>query len=282
LSGREGIELSIIIATLNPGPLLGRTLLSIEEQRGVEWSTVEVLVADGGSSDGSFEMARTSPIVSRAARDRDDGIYDGMNKGAEMAKGVWLQYLNAGDTYTGATALSTVLFNLRTAGNSLWVVGAARNMRGGKYSPIAIRNLPHVWWRHAVGIQSHCHQACFFRREVFSALGGHSQQYGTAGDFDFILRIGVAAGPPAEFPEVVVDYLGGGVSEQSSWKTARLLHAVRSDRLALGFIGNRADFLIGLLVAVLNFSRKFAGGARASLGIESSAVKSAREVRTDA
>ena len=58
----------------------------------------ELLVIDGGSTDGTLELLKSYFHPSyRVYSERDHGIYDVMNKGASLAKGKWITYINSGD-----------------------------------------------------------------------------------------------------------------------------------------------------------------------------------------
>lgn len=59
---------------------------------------VELVVVDGGSSDGTLELLKcyeNNNVV--VFSEKDNGIYDAMNKGAKLAQGEWFIYINAGD-----------------------------------------------------------------------------------------------------------------------------------------------------------------------------------------
>lgn len=245
---------TIVIATYNADAYLPRTLRSIEAQSAEALAEVEVLVVDGGSHDRTLQLARDSAIVDRIVSESDRGIYDAMNKGGALAEGEWLHFLNAGDAFASPDSLIAVLDGVRRAraARSPWFVSGARNL-GGAVGARATRipNLPHNWWRHAIGVQPHCHQACWFSRDVFSASGGYSLSYGTAGDFDIVLRFGLL-GQPAEDRRILIDYLGGGVSETTRSRAPELLHRVRTERMQLHGAAAFFDFVMARAVHAVN------------------------------
>lgn len=96
---------SIITVTFNAASTLGPTLESVASQD--YDGSVEHLVIDGGSSDGTPELARAKGregIV--VVSEPDQGLYDAMNKGLDRAKGEYVIFLNAGDTFHGSDVLS--------------------------------------------------------------------------------------------------------------------------------------------------------------------------------
>ena len=72
---------SIVVVSLNPGEKLVPTLKSVLDQ---DYGNFEIIIKDGGSTDGSVEKLEELPADSRIRffREPDKGIYDGMNPGA--------------------------------------------------------------------------------------------------------------------------------------------------------------------------------------------------------
>ncbi len=90
--------ISVVTVTRNALPLLRRTVASVSEQT---CQDMEYIIVDGASTDGSTDFIAGERCVSRWVSERDGGIYDAMNKGARMASGRWIIFMNAGDTFAG-------------------------------------------------------------------------------------------------------------------------------------------------------------------------------------
>lgn len=251
----EAPLLSIIVATYNAAAYIDPTIRSLLEQS-IDPQLVEIVVVDGASSDDTIERVKDSglSVVLRSAP--DDGIYDAMNTGVEMARGRWVQFLNAGDTFAGPNSLRTVLEALDDldAEDTPWAIGGAVNLQGGRGPAVPIKNMPFDRKRHLFGLQPHCHQACWFSREDFLRIGGHDLSIGLVADFDLITRFAQIA-PPREIKPVVVDYLGGGVSEIPAAQIAMSLHRARVQRSGLGQVGRIADLVVTRCLGVFNASR---------------------------
>ncbi len=99
-------RVTVITVTYNAGPLLTRTLDNLRRQ---QYPSMEVIVVDGQSTDGTVDLIRqASDIVRQWVSEPDGGIYDAMNKGVRMATGEWIVFMNAGDTFATDDVLSRV------------------------------------------------------------------------------------------------------------------------------------------------------------------------------
>lgn len=105
------MTLSIITVVYNDSKNLQLTINSIRNQT---FRDFEYIIVDGGSTDNTREIIdENGDIVSRFLSEPDNGIYDAMNKGLKLAKGTWVNFLNAGDQYVDSDTLSIVPFSNR-------------------------------------------------------------------------------------------------------------------------------------------------------------------------
>lgn len=104
--------LSIITVNLNNNIGLIRTLNSVNEQ---EFSSYEHIIIDAASTDGSRETImkyeKENPHLTFWVSEPDKGIYDGMNKGINHAKGEYIYFLNSGDYLSNNKVLSSITFD---------------------------------------------------------------------------------------------------------------------------------------------------------------------------
>jgi glycosyltransferase involved in cell wall biosynthesis len=88
--------LSIVIPSFNQLDGLRRSLDFLSNSDLREW--FEVIITDGGSTDGSKnEILHRTEFIDHIIIEPDTGIYDAMNKGLELASGVWTWFLGTGD-----------------------------------------------------------------------------------------------------------------------------------------------------------------------------------------
>jgi glycosyltransferase involved in cell wall biosynthesis len=95
---------SIVTVVFNGARHIGRTLESVLAQR---YPRIEVVVIDGGSSDGTVDVVRRyADRIHVFVSEPDRGIYDAMNKAIRRASGEYLVFMNCGDTFVGSDAVS--------------------------------------------------------------------------------------------------------------------------------------------------------------------------------
>lgn len=102
---------SIITVTKNCGPTIARTLESI---RSVKSSDIQYVLIDGESTDGTLDIIRShGDLVDILISEKDSGVYNAMNKGAALATGQYVLFLN-GDDYLLADGFNSALGILRS------------------------------------------------------------------------------------------------------------------------------------------------------------------------
>lgn len=102
-------KVSVITVCYNAEVDLRRTIDSVLRQT---YTNFEYIVVDGGSVDDSLELLQEleAQFISKGIpftfiSEKDRGTYDAMNKGADMATGEWINYMNAGDCFYSDTTL---------------------------------------------------------------------------------------------------------------------------------------------------------------------------------
>jgi rSAM/selenodomain-associated transferase 2/rSAM/selenodomain-associated transferase 1 len=150
--------LSIVIPTLNEAALIGRTI------RAALQPGVEIIVADGGSTDGTREIATSSgALVIEAPPGRGSQL----NAGAARARGSVLLFLHA-DTHLPPDYLDVVY---RAMADPRVALGAFR-LRIDRPGILMRLTETGVGLRCALFRMTYGDQALFLRAELFRRLGG--------------------------------------------------------------------------------------------------------------
>lgn len=92
-------KISIVTITRNNANGLCKTIKSVELQKRMG-ATIEFIVIDGASTDHTPQVLKSyDNIIDIGISEKDDGIYDAMNKGLAIASGDSIFFLNAGDRF---------------------------------------------------------------------------------------------------------------------------------------------------------------------------------------
>jgi rSAM/selenodomain-associated transferase 2 len=167
------VELSVIIPVLNEDESILPPLFSVRNQRG----NVEIIVVDGGSSDGTVEIARPHARVIIAGQGR--GVQ--MNSGASRSSGDVLLFLH-GDSCLHSEALST----LKNTMDDPRIAGGTFTLRFD--SPKLLLRVIAFFTRFKFRYFHYGDQGIFVRRRVFEQLGGF-KEIPLMEDIDFFLRL---------------------------------------------------------------------------------------------
>lgn len=98
--------ISVVTVCRNCREMLLKTARSVAEQT---FDNFEFIIVDGNSTDGTANLLADGTIrADTAISEPDSGIYDAMNKGVGLAKGEWIMFMNAGDTFVDPSTLVRV------------------------------------------------------------------------------------------------------------------------------------------------------------------------------
>jgi glycosyltransferase involved in cell wall biosynthesis len=98
--------ITVITVTYNAEKSLENTILSVINQ---SFNDIEYIVIDGGSTDGTLDIIRKyDEKINFWISEPDKGIYDAMNKGIKLANGIWLNFMNSGDSFVDYNVLSHI------------------------------------------------------------------------------------------------------------------------------------------------------------------------------
>ena len=123
-------KVTVITVVYNNVSGIKETLESFISQ---SWENKELVVIDGGSTDGTLDVINLyADKIAYMCSEPDAGIYDAMNKGIDKASGDWITFLNSGDVFANKNVLENVFANNIydgidvVYGDSIEVTGTAR------------------------------------------------------------------------------------------------------------------------------------------------------------
>ena len=200
---------SIVIPTYNSSKTLAQCLDTIICQ---SYKNFEILIIDGLSDDGTVEMLKdyTSHFENiQWISEKDDGIYDALNKGIKMACGEWIYFLGSDDKIYSPSVLLEVsnknsnqfdvmYGSVRLIGNTSWAKDGDIYDGNFDFKKILSRNI--------------CHQAIFYRLKYLKEhIGFYNISYKHCADWDLNLRCW--ADKPFYYLDIIIaDFYGGGTT----------------------------------------------------------------------
>lgn len=105
-------KVSIITISYNAQNVVEETIRSVLNQ---SYDNIEYLVIDGCSRDNTMEIiGKYKADIAKIVSEKDNGIYDAMNKGIDICSGEWCLFLNCGDYLYSADSIkkAVALFNI--------------------------------------------------------------------------------------------------------------------------------------------------------------------------
>lgn len=176
-------KISIITVNYNNKNGLIKTINSVIQQ---DYTNIEYIIIDGDSNDGSLNIIKESNKINYWISEKDNGIYDAMNKGIKRCTGDYILFLNSGDYFCRNNILS-IIFDKYTfnedliIGRQLYItkdkkIGISPKLR---YSEIDITfflssTIPH--------------QATFIKRDLFEKIGFYDITYKVSADWVFWIK----------------------------------------------------------------------------------------------
>jgi glycosyltransferase involved in cell wall biosynthesis len=178
--------ITVVTPTLNAIAFLKEAIESVRVQNAPN-VTVEHVIVDGGSNDGTVELAESYGL--RVITGKDKGIFDAINKGSFRSSGELLGFLGADDVMLEG-ALADVADAYTRSGRQ-WVCGGIRLIDGLDRNLGEIAALP-SWvtasMHASMGWGTIAHMSTYVSRELYTALNGFDISFPTASDYDFFCR----------------------------------------------------------------------------------------------
>lgn len=187
---KDNLKVSIITVCYNAEEYIENAIQSVLNQTHKD---IEYIIIDGKSTDRTLEIVgkykdRIHAIIS----EKDNGVYNAMNKGIRNSTGDILYFLNSDDYFFDNVTVETIVKEFVEDNSSDLIYGRVKvinipaqiQSQGNNFSI----NLGFNSKREL--IQNHvCHQCIFVKKEVFNKFGLFNEKYKIFADFDWILRI---------------------------------------------------------------------------------------------
>lgn len=217
------MKCTIITVSYNAFNTIESTINSVLSQ---DYNDIEYIIVDGSSSDGTKEIIqRYNDKITKWISEKDNGIYDAMNKGILLATGDVIGILNADDLYSSNDIISKIV-NQFTKSNADALYGdlkyvlkndiskTIRFWKSGEYTEGKFLN----GWMPP-------HPTFFVKKSIYNQFGLYRTDMPSAADYELMLRfIHVKKIKLTYLSELITIMREGGVSNKSlmnRWKANR-------------------------------------------------------------
>lgn len=211
----QRIPVSVITVAYNSEDTIQRTIESVLNQT---YSDIEYLIIDGASTDKTCEIAQSytelfaqKGIAFHIVSEKDQGMYDALNKGISRAGGALIGSINADDWYEPDIVETMVRHYEQDVYDIAWSDIYIHN--GDK---IFIKHARNGWLKTTSGF---CHPSMFATAETLRKLP-YANRF-MDDDFDFLLRAYKAGIKVKVYPQTLSHYTIGGMSTHKSFDDMR-------------------------------------------------------------
>ncbi|MDE7267541.1 MAG: glycosyltransferase [Lachnospiraceae bacterium] len=175
------ILVSVITPCYNSSSTIEKTLECIEDQT---YKNLEYIIIDGGSTDDTLKIIERHkdrlPSKLKIVSEKDNGIYDAMNKGIKLAQGKLIGIVNSDDWYEKDTIEQVV--NHYSGSQYEVIYGMQRNFLREKEKAVFL------YHHDFLSQQMITHPTCFVTADTYRDFGVFDTKYRSAADYDLMLR----------------------------------------------------------------------------------------------
>jgi glycosyltransferase involved in cell wall biosynthesis len=187
MSTRYEPLITVVVAVYNKATTLQQCLDSVTLQT---YKNVELIVIDGGSTDGSADvLVHNSAQLSYYISEPDRGIYHAWNKALGQAHGAWICFLGADDFLWDLQVLARIVGRLERVPDNINVVYSRVNLINDKGD--ILYSIGESWSDVRLGFkQLMCipHPSVMHRSGLFQKSGIFDESFHIAGDYELLAR----------------------------------------------------------------------------------------------
>lgn len=200
---------TVITVTHNARETLERTIKSVQEQT---YPWIEHIIMDGNSTDGTVALIEQLKNENTYwVSEKDNGIYDAMNKATALAKDSYICYLNAGDAFYNKETVEKLM---NAAQNNkhpdiLYGETVVVNNEGEFLYNRRLKAPAVLTWKSFKQGMRVCHQAFIINKSVFEL---YDLSYRFSSDVDWCIRLMKKSKSIVNTNLILIKYLNEGVT----------------------------------------------------------------------
>lgn len=227
-------KLSIICPSYNSSDCIRTLIDSVLMQT---CDNYELIVVDGGSKDGTVEILKEYGTQIKWISEKDQGIYDAMNKGINLASGEWLYFIGADDSLYNKNVLNIIQPLLNNSCEVLLCqiyspsIGLSKSVMTSK-----------IRWKNIIN-----HQGAIYHKKVFEEYR-YSLEYRISSDYELNLYVW-NQGFNIKYSDIVfANHPFTGVSAQAKFSSYLEEIKIRNK-----YVKSRTIKTVGLIYSILRY-----------------------------
>ena len=183
------MKVSIVTVTYNSAQTLVDAMKSVLEQT---YHDIEYIIVDGASTDSTIDIIRQYELQFKNRlkwiSEKDDGIYDAMNKGIQLATGDVVGVLNSDDYFTSSDVIARMVAAFRDGADAVY--GDVHFIHDGEPNKCiryySSKHFRPFWLR--FGFMP-AHPSFYCRRGVYERAGYYKTDYAIGSDYEMMVRL---------------------------------------------------------------------------------------------
>ena len=217
---------SIVTVSLNSAKTIERTITSVLNQT---YKNIEYIIIDGGSADGTIDIIKKyNDRIAYWISEKDHGIYDAMNKGIDIARGQYINFMNSDDYLYNENVIEDIVL-LCCDDYDLVYGNTEIRLKHNKF--VIKAPLPKYLWKGLI-----IHQSSFISNRMAKKYKYNINNELVA-DFELFLNIYYNNGKILRVNKIISSYSTGGISSIRSEKVIedyyKTLIKYRNDKWAM-------------------------------------------------
>lgn len=248
------MKISVVTIVYNDVENIEKTILSVLSQ--TFRNQIEYIIVDGNSTDGTSTIIENhKDQIDKYIREKDNGIYDAMNKGIKNASGEYIIFINSGDGLAHKNVIEDLINNIGSKNFDL-VYGNYQEVNNNnndgynKSKIIACRKINKIWYGPVASHQSTLYNLNFLRKNNLK----YDLSYKIAADYKLTSEV-VKKGTKFLKTDICISIFDiGGVSSKN--QNLGLKEANRVRKEVLGWSDFRI-FSLTLLLLGARFTKKY-------------------------
>ena len=222
------MKISIITVCYNSAKTIRDTIESVKSQT---YSNIEYIIVDGKSKDNTLSIVEEyKDFVDIVVSEKDDGLYDAMNKGISLASGDIIGILNSDDVFADKSVIDKIVAGFDDSVDAVYsdLIYVSENDLNKPTRLYSSKVFSKRMIKFGIMLP---HPTFYVRNKCYEKLGLYATDYRVAADFELLTRFISRGVKSKRLPFISVKMREGGVSSSGLlWRVHQNFEIVRACR----------------------------------------------------